>query len=535
MNKMIRKIKWYLCLIVLMAAANTSVKGQILTYSESFTSGGTATTQCNVWETYRASLLAYAYTSVSITAGASSLTITCTNPTIVADIALCLRTGISRTWTDGSNTWNVGLCGSGGSPTVNGWELSVNNGNCACSGGYCVRPCIGNLNWGGQGTTCSAPSQTMTVVFSAGPPCPVTTGLTVNTVYSMSATFSWTGPSQTNGYEYIVTTTATPPNGLTVPGVTTTSTASGSVTGLLPSTSYFVHVRNKCDSPSKSVWETAAFTTLPPCVVQPNFLVPYLDTNTATITWQSSTTALDFRYVVDTSKTFPTANTPTSTTSTNSFTITQLTPGTVYYVFVMARCIGGDSSGWVLDSFYVPYPCRAPEVMFSDLNSQRVVAYWAKPTASYEYELINSSSIISNPTSGIKLPNTSYLLPYLNGGTKYYIYARSYCDDRDIKSVSPWSSTSYTTWALGVNEVKTMAEGLNVYPNPVTNDMEVTIGGAIRTNGTVTILDMGGKTLKVVGVSGNRIKVDVKELPAGVYTVQYADEAGRQQMKFTKK
>lgn len=163
------KIVVFLALFFIPAYA---AHAQVITYSQSFTQSATAPqATCDAWNTFRSQLLVYPYLSMSVTAGSPSTAITCTNTAVVAAVAAALRTGTSGTWTDGSYTWNVGSCGSTSSGT--GWELSVNNsGNCQCGTGWAVRPCIGNSNWGGYGTTCTGPSQIMTVVFNAVPPCP---------------------------------------------------------------------------------------------------------------------------------------------------------------------------------------------------------------------------------------------------------------------------------------------------------------------------------------------------------------------------
>lgn len=526
----------FLCVVLLhMGLSMPVVHAQTVTYSENFTNAQASTAQCASWGTFQTALNPGTYHTMRIWGTNDMTGLTCTDFTTVNAMATAMKN--ASTYISGTvqgHVWSV--CNRYAGEVWIDPPASCSGSNCP-SPGYIVRPCIGgsNSNWGGINTaTCGAPTQLMAIEFIAGPPCPLPSALVTNTVYSTSASFSWTAAASGTGYEYIVTTTATGPAGVTVPGATHTSATSGSVTGLLPSTNYYVHLRNKCDSPSKSAWVSVPFTTLPPCVVQPKFQVPYLDSTNATITWQSSTTALDFKYIVSTSSAFPPTG-PASTTSTNSFSISQLTPGTVYYVFVMARCIGGDSSGWVLDSFYVPNLCRAPQVEFSDLNSERVVAYWQKPISAYEYEIINSSSIINNPVSGIKIPNPSYLLPYLNSGAKYYIYARTYCDDRGVKTISPWSSSTYTTWKLGVDEAELIPDGLNIYPNPVETEMTITVGGAIMSNATITVLDVKGRQLKLQSVSSNKVTIDVHDLPTGMYMVQYADEVRREQVKFNKK
>ena len=520
-----------LTLFTVLLVNTSALRAQVLTYSQSFTQSATSTTQCNAWETFRASLLVYSYTSVSITAGSTPATITCTNPTIVADIALCLRTGVSRTWTDGSNIWNVGTCGSGGSPTVTGWELSVNNGNCLCSSGYCARPCIGNLNWGGQGTTCSAPSQTITVEFNAGPPCPIPTNVTITAVYSSAVFFTWTPPTGSNGSEFIVDQNATGPTGNPTGTITTNTTASQG--GLTPSTTYYLHVRNRCDSPSKSVWVTTSFTTLPPCIIPPSIKIPQIDTNSATIQWATITPAILYQYFIKDNNTPPTTDGSSSTTS-NQVQVSALDPGKTYYIFLRAKCLGGDSSAWVLDSFYVPIPCRAPSVQFNDLNSERVVAFWNTPATAYEYDILNSSVQLTTPTAGIKKSTNSYLFPYLDPNTTYYVYARSYCDDHNIKSISPWAETMYKTWALAVGDVEMETNSVSVLPNPVTNQMVVTITGKVGADANVTVMDVSGRALKTIPANSKKITVNMTEFPAGVYVLQYADDARREQVRFNK-
>jgi len=51
--------------------------------------------------------------------------------------------------------WRTGGCGN--------WnEICVNCGSiCRCNSGISIRPCIGNLNWGGSGQTCNAATQVL--------------------------------------------------------------------------------------------------------------------------------------------------------------------------------------------------------------------------------------------------------------------------------------------------------------------------------------------------------------------------------------
>jgi hypothetical protein len=134
-----------------------------ITFTDSFTTGVTPSTQCTDWNTFRGKLTG-TYTSITMKGSKDMTGRTCSG---AAANTLCqaLHNGTTVGATScGGYTWEIGItCAAmGGSPV----ELSADGTLCACTSptGYDVRPCIGNLNWGGiNGVTCSAPTQTMTV------------------------------------------------------------------------------------------------------------------------------------------------------------------------------------------------------------------------------------------------------------------------------------------------------------------------------------------------------------------------------------
>ena len=128
--------------------------------SQPFTSGVTPSSQCTSWTSYVATLIVRPYTGLVIRGSADAVGVAVTDPTVIAGIALALRTsGTYGPVTSNGRSWAVGACGGGS-------ELSANGAVCQCATGYVFRPCIGNLNWGGvNGATCSAATQTITVEF----------------------------------------------------------------------------------------------------------------------------------------------------------------------------------------------------------------------------------------------------------------------------------------------------------------------------------------------------------------------------------
>jgi hypothetical protein len=75
--------------------------------------------------------------------------------------------------------------------------------------------------------------------YLTGPPCPVPTSPTATAITSSTATVGWTGVAGSVGYDYVVDQNAGNPSATP----TTTTGTSVNLTGLTPSTNYYLHVR----------------------------------------------------------------------------------------------------------------------------------------------------------------------------------------------------------------------------------------------------------------------------------------------------
>lgn len=143
-------------------------------FSQTFNSGSTASAQCTAWNAFRAGL-GGSYSTVSVFGSQNPAGIACNDAAVATQVCNALRSATSGG--NGTATlsvqcngrfWNVGYCGS--ASTTNAVELAVNStgtmcqcGSAAVTSAVSVRPCIGNLNWGGFGSHCSAPTQTLSV------------------------------------------------------------------------------------------------------------------------------------------------------------------------------------------------------------------------------------------------------------------------------------------------------------------------------------------------------------------------------------
>ncbi len=145
----------------------TGTTKQTIAYSEAFTNGVTPTTQCNSWQSFRASLNgSYNYVGFTIKGSENTTGISCTDPVIAAAVANALRTGTNYSGSSDGQTWTVSAGGCSSSTCGGLFVELANQGGCTCAPGYSIRPNITNDNWGGiDGNTCGAVSQTMEVEF----------------------------------------------------------------------------------------------------------------------------------------------------------------------------------------------------------------------------------------------------------------------------------------------------------------------------------------------------------------------------------
>ncbi len=377
------------------------------------------------------------------------------------------------------------------------------------------------------------PATGQSYIWDPGPACAPPTGLAMTRVNSTSVDFSWSAPGLSIGYEYIVDQNSSPLPTATPVATTNTSATEG---GLMPNTQYYIHLRTKCDANNYSSWITLPFNTLQPCAIAtpPGIMINSLDTNSVTIAWPVVSTAVDYEYILKQDKNAPTDNSGVTVTGNNTVTFKPLVSGETYYFFLRVKCLGMDSSGWIMDSIYVPIPCHAPDVRFTGVNTSRFVTYWYPPATSYEYELIASKSQLTNPGPGIKMVSASHQFPFLDEGTVYYVYARSYCNDKGVLSVSGWSQATVNTRALGVDDISA-EEPIKLYPNPAGNQLHVFIKvPGTRQDGDITIADITGRVMKVMDVHSSETVIDISTLPAGVYILSYTAPDVQKQVRFSK-
>lgn len=250
------------------------------------------------------------------------------------------------------------------------------------------------------------------------------------------------------------------------------------------------------------------------------------------VNWDAIYNPLGYQLIVKKSPEPPTdaewgaAQNPTS----NSATAANLDEDTKYYAFVRNICDAKDTSAYSIDSFTTIITCHTPVIKLVDMHNTRAVVYWdtVKTAVAYEIALTTSPT---PPEYGTTITKTENLFSFLDPGKTYYVHLRANCNTMYARS--DWDTKEFATWAVGVSDVDNIDGMMEVYPNPAIDVLTVSLGKKIN-GGTITIMDITGKQLMKQTAESGKINIDINELQPGVYIVQYANEAGRQQVKFLK-
>ncbi len=188
-----------------------------------------------------------------------------------------------------------------------------------------------------------------TFLLSATTPCsaPQSVAVPGSGITSTAAQGTWSPVAGSTGYQYAVGTDAIPP----ASGAFTSST-SASLTGLVPGTSYYLHVRTAC-SLGFSSWKSAPFTTYAAggCASPDSVVALNVGANSATISWPATAGSAGYDWVVTPSQTPPAVFgwQPAAFGQTIGMP-TWLNPSTLYYAHVRAKCASGTALSAVTTS-----------------------------------------------------------------------------------------------------------------------------------------------------------------------------------------
>ena len=187
-------------------------------------------------------------------------------------------------------------------------------------------------------------------VYAWDRPCQAPTGIAASNITNKGADINWNAVTNSQGYEYVLSQSATPPAGAGSP----TNATSLQYNNLTNGTTYYLHVRNKCAAGVFSQWSTYSFSTLG-CFKPGNVIISNVTDTSADVLWALMPASDYYQYALDFSNQNPTSG--IVTTNTNSKHFNALTPNSKYYFHTRSRCFGTDSSAWRLDSFVTQMAC----------------------------------------------------------------------------------------------------------------------------------------------------------------------------------
>jgi hypothetical protein len=327
--------------------------------------------------------------------------------------------------------------------------------------------------------------------------CPVVLSLRVPDISAAAAKISWNSPASGGGnYEYAVTTSLVAPA-----SGTTTSDTFALVTGLTDATTYYVYVRSNCNKFSPSEWVALSFTTgcQPPALPQISITVG--GTGNVTAKWPSVFGAASYEYFISTNENSPGSGIVTGDTAV---VISNLNTTTKYYLYVRSVCGGGAVSAWSKKPFSTS--CFAPTPNVVSVSPTTGVKWHRIPGAvKYEYALTFSPA---KPLSGTYINDTVYAVAKVTEGSSYYFHIRAVCANG---TVSEWRSQLFNT------------QGLQVYPNPVRDVLQVQLNGTLNATGEIIVCDLMGKVVTKTRLNNSNMTIDTRLWLSGIYFVRYDD------------
>jgi len=364
-------------------------------------------------------------------------------------------------------------------------------------------------------------------------PCSIPTGLSVSGITSTGATINWSEPGGSVGSQYVISTVAGAPTGS---GTATTGLAF-TASGLTPSTTYYVYVRDSCGPGNFSAWVPIEFTTLaPPCNPPTGLTVSGITYYSATVSWSEPGGSNGSEYVITTVAGTPTGSGTATLSSSENFT--GLTGSTTYYVYVRDSCGPGYFSPWVTLSFTTlpapPPPCDVPyALMASSITNTSAVVNWINPGGSVGSEYVISTSSSTPTGSGTATMALTTTATGLSPNTVYYAQVRDSCGPSGY--MSAWVAITFTTTATGlsVNNLSGTEFNITTFPNPVREVLTINIDGTIGSNANIELMDISGKLIKTIVVDANTINVSMAGIPAGVYMIRYFDAIRTKTVKIT--
>jgi phage gp45-like len=276
-------------------------------------------------------------------------------------------------------------------------------------------------------------------------PCVTVSNVMVSNITYQSAVISWTPAAGQTTWEVVVVPQGGNPNTASAYRVTE---ATYTATGLAEGTTYDVYVRAICYPERIGDWSarTQFITYYAPCESVSNINITNITTTSATVTWSAPAGQSSWQVVVVTAGTSVNNGTPVAVNSTN-YTITGLTPGTSYDVYIRAVCGPDRNSEWSFANNFVTAlpPCETVvNLRTTIVDETTATVIWSHYGTALRYEVVYGQPGFNPDYSTARTTtNMAIELTGLTPFTTYEVYVRAICAEDNY---SAWSSVlTFTT------------------------------------------------------------------------------------------
>ncbi|MFL9833281.1 fibronectin type III domain-containing protein [Chryseobacterium terrae] len=517
------------------------------------------------------------YDASSTTAGCTERNFTTVTacPTVSAPAAAATGVSVTPTftWTANANATGYKITigtTSGGNDVLNAFDVGnvltytlptpLNNG---------VKYFYTISGYNATSTSLGCSERNFTTVVTCF--APTALSITASSITTSDATATWTAPTTapSNGYEVYYSTSNTAPTFTTPLNSTnsvTSTTTSVSISGLSPSTTYYVWVRSVCNGPDRSSWSSmVTFVTLcqPPTLLSTTGAT-VCSGSSANISATATTGAIISWYDAATAGTLLTTGdtyTTPAVTATTSYYVSARTPGVNGTVGpINPSALGGiSSSNYTVGTYYQSFDVITPTILTS-IDVFPVSSVTIGTAAAIEIRNSANTTLISVPytvsvndgvtpqtvvlnfplnvgtgyrigqggTTGINLNrNTSGVTYPINSsgitvtGNNfdpsywYYVYNwkfSSSCEGARQEVIVTVDSAACPTLATG--EVIANKNNLKVYPNPFADVLNISDISNVK---SISVLDVSGKLVKTFDKPESTLHL--RELNSGMYLV----------------
>ncbi|HRO42906.1 MAG TPA: T9SS type A sorting domain-containing protein [Flavipsychrobacter sp.] len=360
------------------------------------------------------------------------------------------------------------------------------------------------------------------------PPCAQPGTLSISAVNMHGADIKWTSSANVvNGYQYALTTSATPPT----TGLILTSDTNFSAINLVGGQKYYFYVRTHCGAnlatppvSNLSAWKIDSFTTPLTCLSSSNATITNVTSNSADIVWTKYPGIYGYEYVMNSSATPPPANFAGVAINFNTLAPVNLQSGTNYYFHLRIRCDTFNYSPWTSTPFSTQSICSSTPSAPTLIGITPTTAHfsWTGVAGALQYQYCVTPTNVPDPNSNTYTSQTNAKALLLNPNSPYYFHVRAYCSPNDL---SNWESVPFSTVSVSVNYISA-GNGFDViaYPNPVKDVLRIEISGEMKGKGRAILYDLSGKMLRQMELKDATGELNMSDLAQGMYLLKYRDD-----------